>query len=429
MSNQSAHNQSASATADSLSTRGIAAGKPSTEELQSLIDKVATFNVFVMADLASDTSAIRRHESGEIIGVEGCEKLYRFGLGLEQPADSNVRAINVLGEPVGLVALRWMFIPDDFAARPDHEPPPTSLDQCSSQRFALQEMTFTFGGGNDGFRSFGTGRTFPMSLGGQNKLIVGAIGNLTEGFGRFAKHQGNFTLCGEWSPQTGFVGHIVARVLDEEGNLRTHEALLDVVEAATRPDTEFTYLMWVAQKGKGPAQENHPSFAPDGQMRGLNIPMELKHGVSMFTAGGNDGFRAQDLRIGEVIGLEVGFGRGSKPGASPDGTPLSPFQFEGVARYSFDDLQKRRVGAITTNVLEGRRFDYRLAGAPGELAWRFGFFGPIIYGSGCFDEAHGIFYGASNSIFQPPPGAHIITHCYFARLYDPKGRLRVASKH
>jgi hypothetical protein len=155
--------------------------------------------------------------------------------------------------------------------------------------------------------------------------------------------------------------------------------------------------------------------------------MELKRGSSSFTAGRSEGFRAHELIVGEVIGLEVGFGRGSQPGGSQDGTALSPFQFEGVARYSFDDREKRTIGAITTNVLEGRRFDYSLAGAPGEVAWRFGFFGPVIYGAGCFNGVAGIFYGASNSIFKPPPGAHIITHCYFARLYDPTGRLRVGA--
>jgi hypothetical protein len=99
-----------------------------------------------------------------------------------------------------------------------------------------------------------------------------------------------------------------------------------------------------------------------------------------------------------------------------------------VARYRFDDSARRPLGALTTNVLEGRRFDYRLTALPDEAAWRFGFFGPVIHGSGCFREVESsIFYGASNSIFRPPPGDHIITHCYFARIYDPEGKLRAAS--
>jgi len=132
------------------------------------------------------------------------------------------------------------------------------------------------------------------------------------------------------------------------------------------------------------------------------------------------------LNVGRIIGLEEGYGRGSKPDASPEGTALNPFQFEGVARYSFRDRQGQTVGSIVTNVLEGRRFDFKFAGAPNKMSWRFGFFGPIIWGSGCFRDVQGMFYGASHSFFDPPPGAHIITHCYFARLLDPAGKFRGA---
>ncbi|MEK6279438.1 MAG: hypothetical protein AABN95_03715 [Acidobacteriota bacterium] len=424
MSNQSAPNQSANAPATNSVAGRADAGKLSTEALQVLIDQIATFNAFVIPDGTSPSCAIRAQGGGGIVGLKCCERVHRFDIELEVPSDSGVRTANVLGEAVGRVDLRWMFIPDSFAARPDLEPPPTTLDQSRSQRFAMQEMTFTFAEG-EGFRSFGTGRTFPMSVNGQPKLIAVAIGNLTQGFGKFSGHEGNFTICGEVSQDGGFIGHIIARVLDEHGNLRTREALPPPSAIVARPDLDFTYLMWLAQKGKGPEQENRPSLTPDGQLRGLNIPMELKRGRSTFTAGGSAGFRAQELSVGEVIGLEVGFGRGS--GGTQDGTPLNPFLFEGVARYSLDDREKRTVGAVTTNVLEGRRFDYRLAAAPGEVAWRFGFFGPVVYGSGCFEGVSGIFYGASNSIFKPPPGAHIITHCYFARLHDPNGKLRATS--
>lgn len=419
--------QTANATAPGVSGRGIESGGARTPEtLQALIDQVASINAYIVPDGETSARTVRSNSNGgATIGIKCRAALRRFEIELERPTATGVRAANNLGEIVGRVEMRWMFIPNSFAARPDVEPPPTQLDPTRSQRFAIQEMTFSFGDGRDGFRSFGAGRTFPVAAGGLSRLSVAAIGDITQGFGKFEGHEGNFTLCGEISQEGGFVGHIIGRIVDERGDLRTRESLPASSEGGKRPDSDYAYLMWIAQKGKGAGQENRPSLTPDGQLRGLNIPMELKRGRFNFDARGSEGFRATELQVGEVIGLEEGYGRGSQPGASPVGSALNPFQFEGVARYSFDDKPGEHVGAIITNVLEGRRFDYRLKGVS-DVAWRFGFFGPIIYGTGCFRDMEGIFYGASNSLFRPPPGDHIITHCYFARIYDPRGKLRIS---
>jgi hypothetical protein len=69
----------------------------------------------------------------------------------------------------------------------------------------------------------------------------------------------------------------------------------------------------------------------------------------------------------------------------------------------------------------------KLQGAPQAPALRFGFFGPIVQGFGCFHGVHGIFYGVTGSVFNPPPGQHVITHFYFARVSDPEGKLRAAA--
>lgn len=432
MSNQPAPNRGASAQATRPpAATGAAPGASrqlSVEALQALIDQTVSINAFVSPDRGQAGCAVRaRGDSGDIVGLRCGGLLNRFDIELELPSNSGVRAVNLLGETVGRVDLRWMIIPNSYAARSDVEPPPTRLDTHVSQRFVMQEMTFTFGDGRDGFRSFGTGRTFPFASGGRpGAVVASAIGNVTQGFGKFEGHAGNFTLCGELTPDGGFAGHVIARIVDEQGDLRTREALPPPAASADRPDPDFTYLMWLAQKGTGPAQANRPSLTPDGQLRGLNIPMELKRGHFTFTTAGGGGFRSSAVEAGEVIGLEEGFGRGPQTAELQDGTALSPSLFEGVARYSFDDQGGQRVGAFTTNVLEGRRFDYQYAAAPGEVSWRFGFFGPIIYGSGCFRGAEGMFYGSSNSFFKPPPGDHIITHCYFARIYDPEGKFRAA---
>ncbi|HZG50514.1 MAG TPA: hypothetical protein VEZ40_00135 [Pyrinomonadaceae bacterium] len=432
MSNQPAPNRRDRAQAGRPPTRGEArgaSGQLSVEALQALIDQTVSINAFVTSDRTQSGCAINaRGNSGEIVGVRCRGQLNRFDIELELPSESGVKAASTLGERVGSVDLRWMVIPHSYAARSDREPPLTRLDTRYSQRIAMQEMTFSFGDGRDGFYSFGAGRTFPFASGSRpGAVVVSAIGNVTEGFGKFQGHVGNYTLCGELTPGGGFAGHIIARIVDERGDLRTRESLPSAGAGGERPDPQFTYLMWLAQKGKSAAQANRPSMTPDGQLRGMNIPMELKRGHFTFTAAGRDGFRSSPVRVGEVIGLEEGFGRGPQTAERQDGTALSPSLFEGVARYSFDDRGGRRLGAFTTNVLEGRRFDYRYASAPDEVSWRFGFFGPILYGSGCFRGVEGMFYGASNSFFKPPPGDHVITHCYFARLYDPEGKFRSAS--
>ena len=404
---------------------GVSAAQPSSgaaptpEMIQRLIDQAAGFNLYVVPAVAGAGAPANGVSSFALT-----QSVHRFDVTLQRPTSRTVQAGNVFGEEVGRVDIRWVMIPDKFVARPDREPQAIRLDPSISQRFAMQETTFSFGDGRDGFRSFGTGRTFPMMVGNESRIVVGGIANVTEGFGRFAGHEGNFTICGDLTPG-GFKGDVLVRIQDNNNTLRT-SGDLPPIQPQSDPDPQTTYLLWAAQKGKGPDQENSASFGPDGQLRGLNIPTQLKL-VKMDFATPQGNFQARSFQVGEVVGREIGFGRGSIPGASPSGTPLNPFLFEGVARYSFFDHSGRTVGAITTNVLEGRRFDMRLPAAPTAPGLRFGFFGPILYGQGCFEGVEGMFYGSTGSVFNPPPGDHIITHFYMARLNDPHGKFRAAA--
>jgi hypothetical protein len=392
------------------------------DRLQFLVDQAALFNAFVVP--GPPRAAIARC-SGSVTEFAGREIVRRFEINLDLPTSGReVRAVNTLGEAAGVLDLRLIFIPGGFAARPDREPPPVALDPAQSQRFALQEATFRFGAGGDGFRSFGTGRTFPTVVAGRPRLAAAAIGNLTEGFGKFRGREGNYTFCGDLDPERGFSGHVIFRIVDADCSLRRGGEDLPVLQAVPDADPAVTFLAWTGQKGKGPDQENRFSLDPNGEVRGMNIPTQLKPIQVDFSAQGSDGFRVRCFRTGPVVGREIGFGRGSEPGADPAGTPWRPFLFEGVARYSFNDERGRELGAITTNVLEGRRFDMKLTGAPAEPALRFGFFGPIVAGTGCFRGASGLFFGATGSIFKPPPGEHVITHYYAARIHDPEGNFR-----
>jgi len=387
--------------------------KYSATTLQHSIDQVVGFNLYARSAASSKTESGRR---GLVLNAT----LNRFDILLQSPSKGGVQASNTVGETVGRLNLCWFMIPNDFVARPDHDPPVHRLDATISQRFVIQEAIFTFGEGRDGFRGFATGRTFPAMIGNQPRVVAAAIGNVIEGFGKFQGHDGNFTICGDLQPDA-FEGHILVRIIDSAGNLRT-QAELPAVQAQANPAPQTTFLQWGAQKGEGADQENRFSIGPDGQPRGLNIPTQLKLLHLDFASNGE--FQGRDFVMGDAIGSEVGFGKGSVPGASLAGTSLSPFLFDGVAKYSFRDNTGKTIGSVTTNVLEGRRFDMKLPGASSPPALRFGFFGPIVCGTGCFQGVEGIFYGATGSVLMPPPGIHVITHFYAARIHDPQGKFR-----
>ncbi len=257
------------------------------------------------------------------------------------------------------------------------------------------------------------------------RLMAGAIGDITEGTGRFRGMQGNVTFCGEITARGELRGHIIIRVLDESGVFVRDDA---VAPSGGGRDLEgdLTFFAWVGQKDPNDAIENHFSIDSNGNPRGMNIATNLKHG-SVFSALRGGRLQASRLRVANKIGQEIGFGRPSDPNAPPRGTPKRPFPFEGVARYSLfqaPGAASSECGALTTNVLVGGRVDVNFPGAPEEPGLRFGFFGPILYGDGCFRGAGGMFYGASASIFKLPPAQHVVTHFYAAVLIDPEHRFR-----
>lgn len=394
-----------------------AAESPSAEAVQKLVDECAGFNLFVVPGQTGRND----RGTGGMTAFRGPHTLKRFDVGLQTPTERGVLSSNTFGETVGSLDIQWFMMPDSFVARPDCQPPETKLNPTVTQCFAMQETTFRFGQGDDGFKCFGTGRTFPTLVGDHPRVVISAIGTVMEGFGKFKDQPGNFTLCGDLGPQ-GFQGNILVRFQDLQSKLRD-ERVLPPIQVQPELDPEVTYFLWAGQKGaEQPGMQNHFSFGPDGQVRGMNITTQQR-ALNLDFAVQED-FRTNSFSIGKsVVGLEIGFGRLSVPDASPVGTQLNPTLFEGVAKYSFIDSEGTTVGTVLTSLIEGRRFDMPLPGVP-VPGLRFGFFGPIITGTGCFAGAKGIFYGASGSVFNPPPGDHIVTHFYMMRLHDLAGRFR-----
>jgi hypothetical protein len=388
------------------------------DRIQKLVDQAANFNLYVIPD--GQTSG-----GGRSTGIRASHLLRRFDIDTRPPDSSGIRAVNTIGENLGRLDVHWRFMPESFSALPGKQPPPTRLDPSKSQRFTMLNTEVHIGDGT-GFRSFGAGRTFPFFTGGAPKLVACAIGNVTEGFGQFRGNEGNFTMCGEISAERGFDGHIMIRLLDSQNKLRTAGSL-PPIQRTTDPVPGVTYLTYIGQKGKSADQENSFSLDPAGQVRGLNIPVDIRRVVTGCTLNDGSGFRALDLAPGEVIAREIGFGKGSIPNAPPTGTALNPFQFEGVSEYLFKESGGQVVGSLVVNVLEGRRFDVRLPAAPQEPALRFGFFGHIVVGKGIFAGVQGMLYGASGSVFHMPPDDHVISNWYVGRIFDPDGRYRAAA--
>lgn len=382
---------------------------------EHLVDQAAVFNAFIMVEQNAPSGR------NSIFGVPITQQLHRFNPEV-RVVGSCVKASNEIGEVVGRINQKWILIPDDYVAGPRRHPPAISLNTAASQRFVMQEVRVSLGDGPDSFLGFGTGRTFPPPHDRDNKLTVAAVGDIFQGFGRFRNRAGNFVITGDLVPGRGFQGNILIRVVDPYGELRMKAKLPPIQPVATSiPET--TFLMLRSQK-KGPEQQSSFSYAPNGHIRGINVPLELKQLSTTFAFTG-DGTLSSEISIGEVIGHEVGFTATDPANPGPgNGTCEAPFSFQGVSRYVFFDRQGHSVGSFTVNFLEGRTFLVKLRADPRQQSLRFAFYGPIISGTGCFEGVQGVFYGASGSVFEPPPGQHVIIHSYMARLNDPEGKYR-----
>ena len=382
--------------------------------LQRLVDQAANFHVQTTPSASPTVLPMNS-------GLRLTQPLFPMDIFPSWPAGGSLSASRATHAACGQLIASLEWIPDNYVAGPGWRPPATPLKQGMAQRFVLREATISLDAQNS-LRIFGAGRAFPSSGPDADGLMVGAVCDITSGTGAFQGLEGVCTLCGDLSPERGFRGHIMIRIRDPHGVLLT-DSDLPAAAAVADPEPGIAYITWLGQKSTDSRLANSASLDSAGQLRGLNIPVDSKAvrtGWAMTPAG----FRARRLGPLEVIGLEIGFGRESVPRSPATGNGNAPYQFEGVSLYSFRDKGGAIVGTLTANVLEGRSMAVRLDEAPGQPALRFGFFGPVICGTGCFAGARGMLYGSSGSLFNPPPLDHVISNWYVLRLYDPDGRFR-----
>jgi hypothetical protein len=403
------------------------------EVVQQLLDQAAYFSLFSIPGSCGGGAAMAsRRKANGVIGVRVSEVLHRFTAGGGAGRGAGGLALDVVGEPLGRFEHRWMVIPPDFRAVPGREPPPTRLNPSRSQRFVMLDAICRFGEGKDGFRGFGTGRTLPVTVGGRSQLLVGAVGNIMEGFGTFAGHEGTYTYCGTLAPERGFSGHLLCRIMDPKGCLRAVTGL-PAPRAFPYPEPSILYLIFRGQK-RDRTQKTLYTYRRDGQVNGLRLEPQIRlfHCDAAFNPRG----ALQSLAgVGPVVGdltATILFNV-LAPGAP--GTAAAPIAFQDYDEYRFTDGEGRPLGSFgfdggagyfvgtpSPEVGEGRAFNMTLRAAPGQRALRFGGFGPIVNGTGAFQGIGGLL--AHNSVVGIAP--HVLSTVFVARIHDPDGKYRGA---
>jgi hypothetical protein len=272
----------------------------------------------------------------------------------------------------------------------------------------------TFGDGPDGFRGFGAGRTFPMNVGGRTQLLAATVGTILEGFGSFKGHeQGTYLHCGSLSPEHGFTGNMLLRVMDSQGTMRT-SGRLPALRPQALPERDVTYILF-----RGQAVESDPvtpRIGPDGQFRGLTVVQGLRL-ISLNSAASGRGGPQSTTRVGQIIGkitAHVDFNP-----TAPGGTALNPIPFTDVCDFNLTDTQGHDIGSFKADSSEGRVFNIAVAGQGGI---RFGGIGKILSGTGPFQGMEGLMTDNSVVIFTP----HVSASLYVLRVHDPDGRFRSA---
>jgi haloalkane dehalogenase len=255
----------------------------------------------------------------------------------------------------------------------------------------------------DGFRCFGTGRTFPVMSRGRIHLLVAAVGTVLDGSGWYRGLEGTIVFNGALTPGRGFAGHITGRFPDPTGRGHTGGAHLSA-QSRNNPESRGTYLVLRGEK-KDRSQKSWYRFARDGSLRGLETTAQLRSVLPDSPDRGR-GDAASGLRAGRVVGkldATIFFDI-----TAPAGTPAAPTPFTTEELYTFFDASGRTIGTIRADVVEGWSFGLRLPAAPGQPALRFGGFGPIRGGTGVYEGIQGML--AINSAIGIAPHALSLMH-------------------
>lgn len=380
------------------------------EKVQYLLDEVANFNIFAMPSAADrEKRTLTPDNLQDFFGINGGyglaihNDLHRFDANVSNASDKiGLRVRQIVGESHGKLRGCWFFCPHDYKWNPGEMPPATIFDPWSEQSFVVHDNEFNFGSGNN-FQVYGLGRTFPMTIKGKPKTFVGAVGNVTRGYGKFAGLEGTFVLTGEITQQLEFVGQITCRLVDPFSNIRSDREPTDLNAVSN----QFSGSNFIVMRGEKKSKNVKTTFGPPpgGGLVSLLTPSQMRSVQCDFTNKGGGGIRTQS-KIGQVIGTmdaTVFFDL-----LAPPGTDALPVPFTTEELYKFTDNEGRLIGTISAGIIEGISFGLKFPKALGQPGVRFAGFGPITGGTGQFAGVRGIL--TVNSLIGIAPHALSLIH-------------------
>ena len=274
--------------------------------VQYLLDQVTHLSMFAIPDPEyAETAILTPDDPDDWFGLNGGygfalrSVLHRFDSTVQAAVSSGgPRVAQAIGEGAGIFSCRWLISPDDFEWSPGRYPPPTLFDLWRSQRLVMLDGSFAFGDSQDSFRGYGVGRTFPMTVHGRPKLLVGAVGNIMEGGGKFKALEGTYVLTGTITPELGFLGSITCRVVDPDGKLRTEREIPPLI-TKLHPDPQATFVLLRGVKKDATVKTTYGA-PPDGNLVSLITPGQMRSVRYNFTDQGRGGLRS-DMKVGQVV--------------------------------------------------------------------------------------------------------------------------------
>lgn len=382
------------------------------DKVSQFLESAAYFPIFSIHDPGVPNKPVfsLRSPFGPI-AVEVNESLHRFSVVTNTASwERSAGATNLVGEEVANVQIRWTVIPDDFNASPNFRIPPTSLNPFRSQRFAMVNGSFRFKDGLGGFKGFGTGRTFPAKS--EGRLRIGAVVDILEGYGQLAGATGTVVINGFIEPPQGLALNMMVRILDPEHRLRSANGLTPIQPKADA-DPSATFMAFLGEVDTDrPVQLLRSN---DGQIHGSMVYEKLRLVDMDFGVDSVSGIHST-LQKGPIVGslsAQLSFNPQTPSVVSPISTRKGEF--------CFHDGKGNWIGTIRADMVEGRAFKTYVK----DLAFpifRFAGFGPILGGSGQFENVDGMMsMNAAISVFP-----RTLSNLYIFRIYDPGRRFRKA---
>ncbi len=365
-----------------------------------------------------------------LTGVSVNEAPHRFRVVVDSPtSDKGLSSSHEVGEQVADIAVEFRITPNDFEAGPGRWPPPTLFLPVTGQRFTFPKGKFSFlDTGKSGFRGFGSGHTFPISVGDDFIIRVGAVILMLEGLGKFEGLQGCVVVNGIIKPPQELKLFMVPRVMDPNGVLTAKPgADIRPLQVEKDPDPDTSFLFFLSEPD--PDNPITVNRAADGRILSVNLSERLQRVTVDFDITAEHGIRSKTETF-ETVGTH----RSTlvfDPDAATE-TPVQneqpPFEIERhhVTRlysvddvYSFHDDKGRVIGTLQSNIREGRAFRTEVDGAANPV-YRVGGAGPFLEGTGQFAGVVGM-ASVNGCISLDPPA---VSNLYMLRIIDPQGNFK-----